>query len=130
MVKKVENGCIYGYNNNEKLLKADGWLKYEGTAPLSHLKLVNGEIVELIIPIPEPTPMPKTYTKLQIRRALRQAGKEQILDDFLANNEIAGKDWQDAQEIALDDEVLIGTLPASLKQELISVMEGQKNDSI
>ena len=41
---KTEAGTIFGYNNekNEKRLLADGWLKYDGKAPLNRLKLENG----------------------------------------------------------------------------------------
>jgi len=46
-----------------------------------------------------------TFTKLQIRRALRALGQEAVLDAALAADEQAQKDWNDAQEISLEDAV-------------------------
>jgi hypothetical protein len=122
--KEFADYTIFGYNapTNESMLLADGYVKYDGDAPLECLKLVNGEIVEM--PIPEPAPIPQTYTKLQIRRALRQAGKEAMLDALLESNEEVKKDWLDAQEIALDDEMLNNALSPELKAELIAILEG------
>ena len=45
------------------------------------------------------------FTKLEIRRALREVGQEDLLDAALAANDQARKDWNDAQEIDLEDEV-------------------------
>jgi len=120
---------IYGYNadSNAEMLLADGYMAYDGGEPLSWLALQDGRIVAIEPQHEEPA---QTYTKLQIRRALRAVGKEAFLDDFLADNETARKDWQDAQEISLDDAVLNSLLPDSLKQELASIMGGLANDSI
>jgi hypothetical protein len=122
--KVTATGTIFGYNapSNEAMLIADGYLAYDGGEPLSCLKLVDGQIVEM--PIPEPAPIPQTYTKLQIRRALRQAGKEAMLDALLESNEEVKKDWLDAQEIALDDEMLNAALTDELKAQLIEILEG------
>ena len=104
---KTEAGTIFGYNNekNEKRLLADGWLKYDGKAPLNRLKLENGEIIE----IAQQTQVtkPKTvFTKLQIRRALRKLGKEAALDKLIQTNPEFYKDWHDAQEIDFNDEMI------------------------
>ena len=108
-VKKTEAGTIFGYNNekNEKRLLADGWMKYDGNAPLSRLKFENGEIVETT---PAPIAVEKkcrtTFTKLEIRRALRKLGKESDLDRLLGRNAQFFKDWNDAQVIDIKDEMV------------------------
>ena len=52
------------------------------------------------------------FTKLQIRRALRALNQEFVLDSALAANEQARKDWNDAQEIDLEDTVFKQALAA------------------
>ena len=60
-------------------------------------------------------PTPRTgsavFTKLQIRRALRALNQESLLDSAL-ENEAFRKDWNDAQEIDLEDEVFKQALAA------------------
>lgn len=51
------------------------------------------------------------FTKLQIRRALRALGQEAVLDTALAN-EAFRKDWNDAQDIDLEDDVFRQALAA------------------
>ena len=51
------------------------------------------------------------FTKLQIRRALRALNQESVLDSALAN-EAFRKDWNDAQEIDLEDDVFKQALAA------------------
>ena len=51
------------------------------------------------------------FTKLQIRRALRALGQEAVLDSALAD-EAFRKDWNDAQDIDLEDEVFKRALAA------------------
>lgn len=51
------------------------------------------------------------FTKLQIRRALRALGQEAVLDTALAN-EAFRKDWNDAQDINLEDNVFRQALAA------------------
>lgn len=104
---KTEAGTIFGYNNekNEDRLLADGWLKYDGKAPLSKLKLDNGEIIIKADPARPPKAAKTVFTKLEIRRALRKLGKEDILDNALQVPQFK-KDWTDAQEIDLNDEMM------------------------
>lgn len=48
---------------------------------------------------------PKIFTKLAIRRACRTLCLEEKLDALLSSNEMFKKDWDDAQEIDLADEI-------------------------
>lgn len=105
-VMKTESGTIFGYNNekNEERLLADGWLKYEGDAPLNRLKFENGKIVEM--PSNSVEKEERTiFTKLEIRRALRKLGQEKVLNDALKIPQFKA-DWYDAQEIDLNDEMM------------------------
>ena len=63
---------------------------------------------ELVVPTPRTGST--VFTKLQIRRALRTLGQEAILDTALAASEQARKDWNDAQEIDLNDAVFKAAL--------------------
>ena len=105
----VKDGMIIrGYNKpaNEAMLLADGYVKYTGTKNIPYLAFENGQLVEL-----EEVPLMKTvYTKLQIRRAMRKMGLEDTLDSILTANFEFGKDWQDAQEIDLNDNVFKSAL--------------------
>lgn len=47
----------------------------------------------------------KIYTKLAIRRACRNLGLENKLDELLSSNALFKKDWDDAQEIDLADAI-------------------------
>lgn len=60
---------------------------------------------------PTPRKAKSVFTKLQIRRALRSLGQEAILDTALAN-EAFRKDWNDAQDIDLEDAVFKQALAA------------------
>lgn len=94
---------IIGYNtpSNEEMLLADGYLRYDGTKDWKHLKLVNGEIVEINDPIAKPT----VFTKLQIRRAMRKLQMEDQLNEVISSNFQVQSDWNDAQVISLNDPV-------------------------
>ena len=60
-----------------------------------------------------PPPPPQTvFTKLTIRRAMRQLGIEAKLDALLAVSPTFAADWSDAQDIDLADPVLIVALAA------------------
>ncbi|UDQ99396.1 hypothetical protein AAEX28_04745 [Lentisphaerota bacterium WC36G] len=48
---------------------------------------------------------PTKFAKLDIRRAFRTLNKESVLDELLASNTEFAKDWQDANEIDLNDPV-------------------------
>jgi len=101
-----KNGMlIRGYNKptNEKMLLEDGYVKYDGNLPYTHLSYKDNEIVELIT-------KPKkdkghTFSKLQIRRSMREINLEDRLNCILSTNMEFKMDWEDSQSINLDDEV-------------------------
>ena len=70
------------------------------------------------------------FTKLQIRRALRALNQESVLDSALAN-EAFRKDWNDAQEIDLEDTVFKQALAAQgiserqIRQVIIQIRRNQ-----
>lgn len=86
-----------------------GYLKYEGTKPLSWLTYENGQIIEKM-PTIQHVEQPKTYTKLQIRRAMRKMEIENMLDSIISGNTEFSKDWNDAQEISLTDQSFMSAL--------------------
>lgn len=60
---------------------------------------------------PEPEPPDRTiYSKLAIRRAMRELGIEAKLDALLNVSAQFRADWQDAQNIDLSDPVLLAAL--------------------
>lgn len=126
---KTEAGTIFGYNSekNEKTLLADGWLKYEGNTPLSRLKLENGEIVEVTMTTaPSQNKSGRAYTKLEIRRALRKLNKENVLDGLLAHNPTLKKDWDDAQVIRTDDEMIQAAVEKGIiPKELLALLANE-----
>ena len=64
-------------------------------------------------PRPAPEPVPQTvFTKLKIRRAMRELGLEGYLNAILASDATFAADWADAQEIDLADPVLVEALTA------------------
>lgn len=67
----------------------------------------------------------KTYSKLQIRRACRQLGIESKLNELLQSNNLFYIDWQDAQDIDLDDPVLLQALELGnfSKEEIEKIKE-------
>lgn len=109
--KKLRQGKLkvinlsFGYNkpSNEAMLLDDGYLRYEGLLPVSQLKIENGVIIEQPISIPESKP--HIFTKLQIRRAMRKLGVEDTLDSVISTSGIFASDWQDAQDIDLNDPI-------------------------
>lgn len=111
MWKKLRQGKLkvinlsFGYNKttNEEMLLADGYLRYDGMLPTDQLNIENGVIIEQPISIPESKP--HIFTKLQIRRAMRKLGVEDTLDSALSVSGIFAADWQDAQNIDLNDPI-------------------------
>lgn len=103
--KSRETYLSSGYNkpSNEAMLLDDGYLRYEGLLPVSQLKIENGVVVEQ--PISTPELKTHIFTKLQIRRAMRKLGVEDTLDSALSVSGIFAADWQDAQDIDLNDPV-------------------------
>ncbi|UDQ97654.1 hypothetical protein AAEX28_11685 [Lentisphaerota bacterium WC36G] len=54
---------------------------------------------------PPTEPQQTIFTKLHIRRAFRALNKENVLDELLASHLEFSKDWADANEIDLNDEI-------------------------
>jgi len=119
--KVDRNGkTIYGYNkeNNEAMLFEDGYAKFPYGA--SHYEIKNGQIVEKE-PVP---PEPQTvFTKLQIRRAMRQLGIEDQLNAILSGNFQFQSDWNDAQDIDLNDSLIQDAIQEGIiTQEMIDAI--------
>ena len=115
-----EGKVIYGYNkeNNEEMLLQDGYAKFPYGA--SHYEIKNGQIVEKE-PVP---PEPQTvFTKLQIRRAMRQLGIEDQLNAILSGNFQFQTDWNDAQDIDLNDSLIQDAIQEGIiTQEMIDAI--------
>ncbi len=104
----VKDGkLILGYNkpSNEEMLLADGYIRYDGNESLSNLQLMDGQIS--LINAPSFEPITRTvFSKLQIRRAMRALGQEEKLDQIISGGlSTFAKDWNDAQDIDLNDPV-------------------------
>ena len=76
---------------------------------LNHIKVEYDGSVELaedgVNLIPAKQKERTVFAKLEIRRAMRSLGIEEKLDALLSQNETFRKDWQDAREIDLNDEI-------------------------
>ena len=76
---------------------------------LNHIKVEYDGAVELaedgVNLIPAKQKERTVFAKLEIRRAMRSLGIEEKLDALLSQNETFRKDWQDAREIDLNDEI-------------------------
>ncbi len=120
----VRNGKkIFGYNkeNNEVMLFSDGYAKYEFPAYLYEIK--NGVITKK--DTSNNNVEEELYTKLEIRRALRAAGKESELDAILSGNTSFAKDWADAQEININDPLILTAVQQGyISQDLIDIVKG------
>ena len=94
---------IFGYNkeSNETMLLADGYIKFDKS--IDNYVIVSGNIVEKNISEELQEEGPLYVTKLQIRRAMRALGVENVLNSILASNDQFKNDWTDAQEIDLND---------------------------
>lgn len=119
---KVERDgkIIYGYNkeNNEPMLFADGYAKFPKSK--SNYEIKDGQIVEKEPTPPEPQ---SVFTKLQIRRAMRQLGIEHELNTILSGNVQFQSDWNDAQEIDLNDNLIQDAIQEGLiTQEMIDTI--------
>lgn len=109
---------IYGYNkeSNEKMLLADGYKKF--TFPAFCYIIRDGEIVENET---DPVQTKTIFTKLEIRRAMRQLGMEDTLNQILSGNSQFQNDWNDAQEIDLNDPIIQNAINSGLiSQEIIN----------
>ena len=102
---------VYGYNkeSNEWMLKQDGYQKFSKT--IIDYEIKDGKIVKKER---KPDLGRSTFTKLQIRRAMRQLGIENKLDNILDNNPQFKKDWNDAIEIDLNDQMIKDAIQAEL----------------
>lgn len=120
---KKDGKIIFGYNapSNENMLFDDGYLKYDGNAPVYSLNYVDGIIVENDYALEEAQQQKKTFSKLSIRRALRKMGKQDILDKMLLKrNTQFAKDWIDSTEINLDDDIFKNALKAlNINEDLL-----------
>ena len=76
---------------------------------LNHIKVEYDGAVELaedgVNLIPATQKERTVFAKLEIRRAMRSLGIEEKLDALLSQNETVRKDWQNAREIDLNDEI-------------------------
>lgn len=67
-------------------------------------------VLPYVAPPPTVEP-PKVYSKLKLRRNLRAAGLEPALDAYLSGHPTAKVDWDDATELAADDQLLQSAIP-------------------
>ena len=88
-------------------LLRDGWLEYSGVLPAERVGIEGGAIVEL--PEPEVVPPTRIFSKIEIRRSLRQLGEswEVLLDSLLDSDSKYRKDWTDSNEIREDDPMFV-----------------------
>ena len=96
---------------------------------LNHIKVEYDGAVELaddgVNLIPAKQKERTVFAKLEIRRAMRSLGIEQKLDDLLSQNETFRKDWQDAREIDLNDEITKKALESGgiTENEILKIRE-------
>ena len=136
---------IYGYNkeNNQAMLFEDGYRKYQYSK--DKYKIVENQIVEKEQGQQEIQPsqeeqveqvVEKTvFSKLQIRRAMRKLKLEYVLDDILTSNQQFKKDWTDAQEIDLNDQMIQnvindGIISEYMINQIKDVILESKNEGI
>lgn len=125
---------IIGYNqkNNEEMLLQDGFTYFPKQA--FEYELQNGQIVERQIIEPElpeqETSKEKTiFTKLQIRRAMRDLNIEDQLDYILSRDGKFQKDWADALEIDLNDPMIQEIISEGwLSQETVNGIKNYLNN--
>lgn len=98
---KIENGQIKDVTFPK--------ISEEKRIELNHIKVEYDGAVELaddgVNLIPATQKERTVFAKLEIRRAMRSLGIEQKLDALLSQHETFRKDWQDAREIDLNDEI-------------------------
>lgn len=107
-----------GYNkpSNRQMLKADGYLEYNGSVPLRFLKLKDGIITENYL-----NAGPVIFSKLDIRRALRSLNLQYILNNILESNTQFRNDWNDSTEINLNDPIFKKALvETGISEELLN----------
>ena len=98
---KIENGQIKDVTFPK--------ISEEKRLELNHIKVEYDGAVELaddgVNLIPATQKERTVFAILEIRRAMRSLGIEEKLDALLSQNETFRKDWQDAREIDLNDEI-------------------------
>ena len=71
---------------------------------------------EHTLPPPEPPPR-ASFTRLEIRRAMRALGIESKLDAVLSASEVFRNDWNDTTDIKLGDPILTAALETGIITE-------------
>ena len=106
-------GWIMNFNSSPELMNQYGFT------------LTEAEAEEWRKQHPQPPPPEQTiYSKLAIRRAMRELGIEEKLDGLLNASAQFRADWTDAQDIDLSDPVLIAALQAgSITAEEIAAVK-------
>lgn len=116
---QTADGWIMNFYKNPEQMTAHGWREY-----------TREEFDAWYHEHPEPAPPEQTiYSKLAIRRAMRELGIEAKLDALLNASAQFRADWNDAQEIDLADPVLLsalesGTVTAEEIAQIKRVMNG------
>lgn len=117
---KRNGKMIYGYNKdiNESMLIEDGYQKFQYNR--FNYKIVEDKIVERERKENQQNKEQTVFTKLQIRRAMRELKMETQLNQIIKSNAKFKADWNDAQEIDLNDEMIQNAIASGLiTQEII-----------
>ena len=131
MQYKIENNTLIPAPLNYRT--ASGWIMNFNLSPelmdQYGFTMTEEEAEEWREQHPEPAPPERTiYTKLAIRRAMRELGIEAKLDALLNSSAQFRADWTDAQEIDLADPVLLAALQAgSITAEEIAAIKAEMN---
>ena len=118
---------IYGYNkdNNIAMLTKDGYSAFD--YPAGYYTIVNNQIIPRPITPPEPK---TTFTKLQIRRAMRKLNKEYLLDMCLSTSIQFNREWSDAIEIDVTDPMIQQAIVVGIisQQDYDDIIQELNND--
>ena len=103
---------VHGYNkeSNQIMLFSDGYNKFE--LPAACYQIKDNEIIKK--QYNSDVIQKRVFTKLEIRRAMRQLNIQDKLDAILENNHQFKSDWLDAQEIDLNDPQIVNALKLGL----------------
>lgn len=116
---QTSDGWIMNFNLNPAAMTAHGWHDW-----------TEEEIAAWHAAHPEPEPEQNIYSKLAIRRAMRELGIEAKLDGLLNASAQFRADWTDAQNIDLADPVLVAALQSgSITAEEIAQIKAIMNRS-
>lgn len=97
---KTAAGCIMNFDQNPEAMIAAGW-RNRTKAEIEAWKTEHPD---------QPPPEQTVFTKLKIRRAMRELDIEAKLDGLLNASAQFRADWTDAQDIDLTDPVLLSAL--------------------